>query len=65
MLGEINKVHSSHNFHYVDPYRVAIILKSLPNNKSPGIKGIKNEFYKYGYNTDLPHSQIPPANHQQ
>ena len=28
-------------------------MKNLPNNKSPGVKGIRNEFYKYDFNTDL------------
>jgi hypothetical protein len=44
----------SQSRHYVDPYRIAIIMKNLRNNKSPGVKGIKNEYYKYGHNTDLP-----------
>jgi hypothetical protein len=51
---EINRIKSTTSRHYVDPYKIAIILKALPNNKSPGIKGIRNEFLKYGFNTDLP-----------
>ena len=50
---EINRVKSGNLRHYVDPYGIAIIMKNLPNNKSPGHKGIQNEFFKYGHNTDL------------
>jgi hypothetical protein len=51
---EIDRIRRNSSRHYVDPYKIAIIMKNLPKNKSPGVKGIKNEFYKYVFNTDLP-----------
>jgi hypothetical protein len=54
VANEIMRIKSSQSRHYVDPYRIAIVMKNLRNNKSPGIKRIKNEYFKYGHNTDLP-----------
>jgi hypothetical protein len=50
---EVERIRDSNERHYVDPFLVSTILKGLPNNKSPGPKKIRNEYFKYGHNTSL------------
>jgi hypothetical protein len=53
-IERIHKIPIESIRHYVDPYSIATIMKNLPNNKSPGPKGIRNEYFKHGHVTDLP-----------